>query len=110
MDNKRADLLSLNIERLQTSSPNLQRIGLSATLKNKQDAEKWLCRKKSKIVSHENSVLPKIKILESKERIPWSGHMATYSINEVYKEIMKSKLTIIFVNTRAQAEYMFKNL
>ena len=36
--------------------------------------------------------------------------MATYSINEIYKEIMKSKLTIIFVNTRAQAEYMFKNL
>ena len=110
LDNKRADLLSLNIERLQTFSPNLQRIGLSATLKNKQDAKKWLCRKKPKIVSYENSVLPKIKILESKERIPWSGHMATYSINEIYKEIMKSKLTIIFVNTRAQAEYMFKNL
>ena len=110
LDNKRADLLSLNIERLQTFSPNLQRIGLSATLKNKQDAKKWLCRKKSKIVSYENSVLPKIKILESKERIPWSGHMATYAIKEIYKEILKSKLTIIFVNTRAQAEYMFKNL
>ena len=48
LDNKRADLLSLNIERLQTFSPNLQRIGLSATLKNKQDAKKWLCRKNQK--------------------------------------------------------------
>ena len=110
MDNKRADLLSLNIERLQTFSPNLQRIGLSATLKNKQDAKKWLCRKKPQIIFSENSVLPEIKILQSKERIPWSGHMATYSINEIYSEISKSKLTIIFVNTRAQAEYMFKNL
>ena len=36
--------------------------------------------------------------------------MATYAIKEIYKEILKSKLTIIFVNTRAQAEYMFKNL
>ncbi len=110
LDNKRADLLSLNIERLQTYSPHLQRIGLSATLKNKQDAKKWLCRKKSKIISFEHSTLPKIKILKSKERIPWSGHMATYAINEIYKEITNSKLSIIFVNTRAQAEYMFKNL
>ena len=110
LDNKRADLLSLNIERLQTYSPRLQRIGLSATLKNKQDAKKWLCRKKPKIISLENSTLPNIKILQSKERIPWSGHMATYAINEIYKEITQSKLTIIFVNTRAQAEYMFKNL
>ena len=110
LDNKRADLLSLNIERLQTHSPQLQRIGLSATLKNKHDAKKWLCRRKSKIISFEHSAIPKIKILKSKERIPWSGHMATYAINEIYKEITKSKLTIIFVNTRAQAEYMFKNL
>ena len=38
---------------------------------------------KTKNSFYENSVLPKIKILESKERIPWSGHMATYSINEI---------------------------
>ena len=110
LDNKRADLLSLNIERLQSYSPKLQRIGLSATLKNKEDAKKWLCRTKSKIISLDSFTLPKIKILKSKERIPWSGHMATYAINEIYKEITQSKLTIIFVNTRAQAEFMFKNL
>ena len=88
LDNKRADLLSLNIERLQSYSPTLQRIGLSATLKNKQDAKKWLCRKKAKIITLEHSNIPKIKILKSKERIPWSGHMATYAIKEIYKEIL----------------------
>ena len=110
LDNKRADLLSLNIERLQSHSPKLQRIGLSATLKNKQDAKKWLCRKKPKVISLSNFTLPHIKILQSENRIPWSGHMATYAIKEIYKEIIKSKLSIVFVNTRAQAEYMFKNL
>ena len=46
----------------------------------------------------------------SDNRIPWSGHMATYSIRTLYSKIEKAEMSIIFVNTRAQAELIFHNL
>ena len=42
--------------------------------------------------------------------MPWSGHMATYAISDIYQQIKKSCVTIIFVNTRAQAELIFNKL
>ena len=36
--------------------------------------------------------------------------MATYAIKEIYKTVLKYNSTIIFVNTRAQAEYLFQSL
>ena len=39
---KRGDLLALALTRLQTLSPNLQRVGLSATLANPDDFARWL--------------------------------------------------------------------
>jgi ATP-dependent helicase Lhr and Lhr-like helicase len=41
------------------------------------------------------------------ERVPWSGHSALYAIPEVYEEIKRAKMTLIFVNTRSQAEVIF---
>ena len=54
----------------------------------------------------------KVYIPSTKEKYMCTKHKK-YFTNELLrwkKEIIKSKLTIIFVNTRAQAEYMFKNL
>ena len=42
--------------------------------------------------------------------MPWSGHMASYAIPDVYERIRKAKMSVVFVNTRAQAELMFQNL
>ena len=36
--------------------------------------------------------------------------MASYAIKDIYQKIKKSSLTIVFVNTRAQAELVFNKL
>ena len=111
VNSKRGDLLSLNLSRLNSISPDCKRIGLSATIKDKDSVLSFLSQKtKVKIINIEEKSKPKIDILESNNRVPWSGHMAGYAIAEIYKEIKKSSTTIIFVNTRAQAELVFNKL
>lgn len=64
----------------------------------------------SKIVKVEGGAKPDITILKSNERIPWKGHSACYAMHEVYEAIKAHKTTLLFVNTRSQAEILFKEL
>ena len=43
-DNKRGDLLSLNLARISQLAPDAVRVGLSATIDKPDEARKWLCR------------------------------------------------------------------
>ena len=109
-DSKRGHLLSLNVARLRSIKP-FQVIGLSATLKNTNLAKKYLSNNKNtKLVSTHSKVVPEITILNSGNRIPWSGHSPRYALSEIYSEIQKFKSSILFVNTRAQAEILFESL
>ena len=111
VNTKRGDLLSLNLSRINSISPDCKRIGLSATIKNKNAVLKFLTsNKKAKTLNVEETSVPKIDILETNNRVPWSGHMASYAIGDIYQKIKKSSLTIVFVNTRAQAELIFNKL
>ena len=111
VNTKRGDLLSLNLSRINSISPDCKRIGLSATVKNKHAVLKFLTsKKKAKTLNVEETSVPKIDILETNNRVPWSGHMASYAIRDIYQKIKKSSLTIVFVNTRAQAELVFNKL
>jgi len=53
---------------------------------------------------------PEITILDSEERVPWSGHTSRYAMPEVYEAIRRHKTTLLFVNTRSQAEMLFQEL
>jgi len=53
---------------------------------------------------------PEIAILDPAARMPWSGHMALHALPDVSAEIRKRKTTLVFVNTRAQAELIFQGL
>ena len=109
-DSKRGHLLSLNVARLRSIKP-FQIIGLSATLKNTNLAKKYFSNNKNtKLVSTHSKVVPEITILNSGNRIPWSGHSPRYALSEIYSEILKFKSSILFVNTRAQAEILFESL
>ena len=109
-DSKRGHLLSLNVARLRSIKP-FQVIGLSATLKNTNLAKKYLSNNKNtKLVSTHSKATPEITILNSGNRIPWSGHSPRYALSEIYSEILKFKSSILFVNTRAQAEILFESL
>src|SRR6185437_8427692 len=43
-------------------------------------------------------------------RLPWSGHMGLDGAPEIMERIRAAGLTIVFVNTRAQAELIFQAL
>ncbi|MEQ1492726.1 MAG: helicase-related protein, partial [Terricaulis sp.] len=53
---------------------------------------------------------PIIDVLDSDANIPWSGHTARHAIPELYEKIKTTKLALVFVNTRAQAEMTFQEL
>ena len=42
--------------------------------------------------------------------MPWAGHTSRYAIPEIYKAIGKHRTTLLFVNTRSQAEMLFQEL
>ncbi|WP_337271343.1 ligase-associated DNA damage response DEXH box helicase [Oryzifoliimicrobium ureilyticus] len=113
---KRGHMLSLGLARLRRLAPGLQTIGLSATVAEPQELRKWLVAQKdgeeqqSGLVTVEGGARPIISILESEERIPWAGHSAQYAIPNVYKLLLEHQTTLIFVNTRSQAEMLFQAL
>ena len=51
-----------------------------------------------------------IAMLDTQERLPWAGHSAAHALAEIYAAITQSKMTLIFVNTRTQAEFIFQQL
>ena len=111
VNSKRGDLLSLNLSRLDTIVPTYRKVGLSATVKNTNSVLSFLSKnKKSITLNVEEKSFPNIEILKTDNRVPWSGHMAGYAIKEIYKKIQNSTMSIVFVNTRAQAELIFNKL
>lgn len=111
MHSKRGDLLTLNLTRLTQLAPQAQRIGLSATVSDVSTAQHYFCRPgKGTVVQVAHEVPPEIEILTSEAHIPWSGHVANYAIPEIYQRLIQSTMSIVFVNTRAQAERIFQSL
>ena len=51
-----------------------------------------------------------VSMLDTAERLPWAGHSAQYAISEIYQLIKRHNTTLIFVNTRSQAERIFQEL
>src|SRR6202008_1724393 len=49
-------------------------------------------------------------MLDTRERLPWAGHSARYALGEVYQLIKAHRTTLVFVNTRSQAEGIFQDL
>ena len=112
---KRGDLLALAVSRLQGLSPDLRRIGLSATVADPEAFRGWLAPwgeiDSVALVEGEKGAEPKVDILlPNEERIPWSGHAATWAIPQLYERIRDHRITLVFTNTRFLAEYIFQEL
>ncbi len=114
---KRGDLLALGLARLRRLAPDLQTIGLSATVAEPDDLRAWLvpqspAKKRifSRFIQIAEGAKPKLEILQSESRLPWSGHTARYAFPDVYQRIKAHRMTLIFVNTRWQAEMTFSEL
>jgi len=116
---KRGHLLSLGLARLRTLAPDLQTIGLSATVAEPEALRRWLVPQNSTggpaggmadIITVDGGAKPIITILDSEERVPWSGHSARYAIRDIYEAVKAHRTTLLFVNTRSQAELLFGEL
>jgi ATP-dependent helicase Lhr and Lhr-like helicase len=110
---KRGVLLSLALATVQVFAPQARRIGLSATVADSHALQSWLAptgHAPVPLVLGSAGAKPNIHILKSEERVPWSGHATLYAIPDVYKAIGSAKMTLVFVNTRSQAEMAFQAL
>jgi ATP-dependent helicase Lhr and Lhr-like helicase len=112
---KRGHLLALGVQRLRTFCPDLQVTGLSATVADKDALRRWLVaqndeRPKAELVEAAGGAKPHITILKTTERIPWAGHSCRHAIPEIYEALTQHKTTLLFVNTRSQAELLFQEL
>ena len=111
-DTKRGDQLALALSRLSRLAPDLRRIGLSATVDQPRQIASFLAAAQTDCPIHmaESGPTPDISMLTSDTPPPWAGSGAIYAINDVLREIKQHKTTLIFHNTRAQAEIFFHNL
>jgi ATP-dependent Lhr-like helicase len=112
---KRGDLLSLALARLWRLAPQMRAIGLSATVAEPESLARFLVPQRddkqvsAEIVLAGGAAAPVVEMLDTRERLPWAGHTARHALGEMYDLIKRNKTTLIFVNTRSQAEMLFQD-
>ncbi len=111
-ESKRGDQMMLALARLQTLCPDLKRVGLSATVDDPSAIAHLMARHPDpcEILLADHGPAPDIAMLRTDEAPPWSGGGAAYAIPAVLEQIKQHNTTLIFHNTRAQAEIFFHNL
>jgi ATP-dependent helicase Lhr and Lhr-like helicase len=115
---KRGDLLSLGLARLFRLAPNLVSVGLSATVAEPEELARFMVPQRAgaadaaraDLVIAEGGAAPNVSMLDTRERLPWAGHSARHALDEIYRLIKLHRTTLVFVNTRSQAEAIFQTL
>ncbi|QFU15551.1 ligase-associated DNA damage response DEXH box helicase [Microvirga thermotolerans] len=112
---KRGDLLSLDLARLFSIAPGMTTVGLSATVREPDDLRRYLVPQGkdaalADLVVVKGGARPDIRMIELDERLPLAGHTAALSMPAIYDLIRRHRTTLVFVNTRMQAEYTFQEL
>jgi ATP-dependent Lhr-like helicase len=113
---KRGDLLSLGLAALHRIAPRATTVGLSATVAEPDALCRYLAPQPAGGEAHadlvvaEGGAAPIVHMLESAGDVPWAGHSARHAFGEIYDLIGRHKTTLVFVNTRMQAEMVFQEL
>jgi ATP-dependent Lhr-like helicase len=111
---KRGDLLSLSMSRLQKLAPDLRRVGLSATISDPDAYRSWLAPDADMelvdLVLGDLGAEPDLSILIPENKIPWGGHSGYHAIADVMRLIEQHRTTLVFSNTRGLAELIFQKL
>jgi ATP-dependent Lhr-like helicase len=113
---KRGDLLALGLAAIANYAPTARRVGLSATVKDVDGHARWLARQGeaeprfATVITGSAGASPQVDILTPDDRIPWAGHSGKHALSAVYAQLKDARLSLIFVNTRSQAEMIFQGL
>ena len=113
--NKRGDLLALGLARLARLAPKAKRLGLSATVADKQALQRFLTPQdegleEALLIEGKPGAPPALSILDTQERLPWGSHTARHAMADVLSAIQGADTSLVFVNTRSQAEMVFREL
>src|SRR5947209_15126396 len=80
---KRGDLLSLSMARLQKLAPGLRRVGLSATISDPEAYRSWVAADADMelidLVIGDPGAEPDLSILIPDNKIPWGGHSGRHA-------------------------------
>jgi ATP-dependent Lhr-like helicase len=111
---KRGELLSLGIARIASYAPSLRITALSATVARPDLLRDWIAaplpQATTDLLLGQGGATPRLSILASGAHVPWAGHSTQYAVPELYEIIKQHRTTLLFVNTRSQAEMLFQNL
>ncbi|MFN6976640.1 MAG: helicase-related protein, partial [Gemmobacter sp.] len=93
-------------------APGLRRVGLSATVEDPPALARFLARHPDPcaILHADPGPAPDIRMLETTEPPPWAGGGGRHAIPAILDEVRRHRTTLIFHNTRAQAELFFHAL
>lgn len=111
---KRGELLSLGISRLARLAEEVKITALSATVAQPELLRDWIGRpvapRPAVLLTTVGGAKPELSILETEDRLPWAGHSGAYAHSDLYEVIKQHGTTLLFVNTRSQAEMLFQGL
>src|SRR5699024_10503479 len=104
-ESKRGDQLMLGLARLRSLSPGLIATGLSATVEDPAALADFMGG--AAVIHADPGPDPDIAMLRTARPAPWSGGGGHYAVPDVLEAVRRANTTIIFINTRAQAELFF---
>lgn len=113
LGNKRGVQIQLALARLRRWNAGLCIWGMSATLGNLQEAMRTLLAGGEGVLVQ--GEVPKQLLIDSllpgrAERFPWGGHLGLTMLPQVVEEIVASRSTLVFTNTRSQSEIWYQAL
>lgn len=107
-ESKRGDQLMLCLARLRRLAPGVTTTGLSATVEDPAALARFMGAKA--VLEADPGPAPDIALLATHKPPPWAGGGGRYAVPDVLDAVAAAQTTIIFLNTRAQAELFFQAL
>jgi len=115
MGSKRGVQMELALSHIKNIVP-IKIWGISATIGNLEEATQVLLGNNSNVPIDliKSGIEKKIEVVsiipDEIERFPWSGHLGIKLLEKVIPLIEKSRSTLIFTNTRSQAEIWYQRI
>ncbi|USN99664.1 MAG: ligase-associated DNA damage response DEXH box helicase [Phycisphaeraceae bacterium] len=115
LGSKRGVQTELALARMRTLAPGVRLWGLSATLGNIDEAARALVGIDAEEPMLIRGISPKAIEVESVrpaeiERFPWAGHFGTRLVDDVIARVERAGTSLVFTNTRSQAEAWFRGI
>lgn len=117
MGSKRAVQMELGLSRLRGIHAALRTWGISATIGNMEEAQEvllgpnFLPAQSATIKANIDKEIEVISLMpDDVETLPWAGHLGIKMLEQVLPIIYENESTLIFTNTRSQAEIWYQKL